>query len=130
MVQADQTQTKANFSKPEFHEAPAKEIDGDEIVTIAQVYKTIKAESSIDEFDSPDEEISEAPTAHVSDKNVETVKVETSDSLDSDDDPDDSAATLVNMINCEKTSDGCYAISKDEQFRRSAMAFYKQPKPF
>ena len=45
-----------------------------------------------------------------------------------DDDPADAAVTLVNMLNFERTSAGCYAISRDEQFRRSAMAFYKQPK--
>ena len=56
------------------------------------------------------------------------MKVDTSESSDSADDPDDVAVTIVNMLNFEKTSDGCYAISKDEQFRRSAMAFYKQPK--
>ena len=128
LVQADQTQTKAYIGKPEFHEAPAKEIDGDEIITIAEVDKPIKAENSIEEFDNEDQ-ISEAPAAdEVADKNDATVKVDTSESSDSDDDPEDAAVTIVNMLNCEKTSDGCYAISRDEQFRRSAMAFYKQPK--
>ena len=129
LVQADQTQTKAYFGKPEFHEARAKEINGDEIVTVAEIDKTIKADNSFEEFDSEDEEISEAPAADkVVAKNDATVLVDKSESSDSDDDPDDAAASIVNMLNCEKTSDGCYAISKDEQFRRSAMAFYKQPK--
>ena len=78
LVQADQTQAKANFGKPDFYEAPAKEINGDDIVTSAQVYKTKKLRLA--------------------------------------------------LKNCEKTSDGCYAIPRDEQFRRSAMAFYKQTK--
>ena len=128
LVQADQTQAEANFGKPEFHEAPAKEIDGDEIITIAEVDKPIKAENSIEEFDNEDQ-ISEAPAVdEVADKNDATVKVDTSESSDSDDDPDDAAVTIVDMLNFEKTSYGCYAISMDEQFRRSAMAFYKQPK--
>ena len=121
LVQVDQTQAEATFAKPEFHEAPAKEID--------EVHKPVKAENSIEEFDTEDEEISGAPAADkVVAKNDATVLVDKSESSVSDDDPDDAAASIVNMLNCEKTSDGCYAISKDEQFRRSAMAFYKQPK--
>jgi hypothetical protein len=165
LVQADQTQAEATFSKPEFHKAPAKEID--------EVHKPVKAENSIEEFDTEDEEISEAPAAdEIVDKNNATVKVESKRgsllmlSLSTpamekepevaqvemsvtcgedpahavrvlrggqpegqlDDDDPDAAVTLVNMLNGEKTNDGCYAISRDEQFRRSAMAFYKQPK--
>ena len=42
LVQVDQTQAEANFCNPDFHRAPAKEIDGDEIITITEVDKMIQ----------------------------------------------------------------------------------------
>ena len=130
LVQADQTQVKANLGKPEFHGTPAKakQIIGAENGTIEEVNETVNAENSIDEFDYAVEEISESVTAgKVVDKNDATLEVDASESSDSDDDPNAVAATIVDMLNCVKSSDGCYAVSREEQFRRSAMAFYKQP---
>ena len=39
---------------------------------------------------------------------------------------EDVVENIVNTLNNEKTSDGCSRIAKDEQFRRSAMAFYNR----
>ena len=39
---------------------------------------------------------------------------------------EDMVENIVNTLNNEKTSDGCSRIAKDEQFRRSAMAFYNR----
>merc|ERR1719154_859056 len=60
-------------------------------------------------------------------ENVDNVPAE---EVTVDDDSDDLGGdTVLRMLNKEGTDAGYQAMMKSEQFRRNAMAFYRQPKP-
>ena len=121
LIKNDQTQTKTSERKAEPYEVPSEEIGGDDNITIAQVHQ----------FAELVDETSRSPTEENCDEIVTAVQVDTNNPADLVDSKGDTAsvATIVNILNSEKTSDGCNAISRNEQFRREAMAYYRQPTP-
>ena len=106
LVKADQAMTATKMYTSEVSKAPIREQKiGDENITIEISDNALPTEQYVS-----NEIVTKVDVHATEDETVEKDVVE----------------NIVNTLNNEKTSDGCSRIAKDEQFRRSAMAFYNR----